>query len=384
MLLRQLQKNIVSSLQTFPVCGIIGSRQVGKSTLAKMLCDSLTQNSIYLDLERDSDLRKLEEPELYLAQFKEQLIVIDEIQRKPDLFPLIRSLVDEWNRNGCFLILGSASPALLQQSSESLAGRIIYHELSPFLYQEISREMSDTLWLRGGYPRSFLAESADASFTWRWAFLRTVLERDIPQLGKRIPSTTLQRFLEMTAHLHGNEWNASKISKSLGVSPPSTRMYIDLFVDTFFVNLLPPYFVNIKKRLVKSPKIYFRDTGILHCLLGIITYDQLLGHPSRGESWEGFVIEQLINVHSNLKGEFYFYRTFSGAEIDLVFLPFGQKPIAIEIKLSLSPKLQRGFYQAYEDIGCQKGYVIYSGEEKYPMGKDIWAIPLSRINEVFS
>lgn len=386
MIHRILEFFLLESLRNFPVCGLIGSRQVGKSTLARAIVNLRKDNSIYLDLELPSDLRKLTEPELYLQNHADKMIVIDEIQRKPDLFPLIRSLVDSWGRNGCFLVLGSASPDLIKQSSESLAGRILYTQLSPFVVQEVGSDPAtiNSLWLRGGYPRSFLAQSDHYSMQWRMAFGKTYLERDIPQLGIRVASSMLDRFWTMLAHVHGQLWNAGTIAKSLGVSSPTCRHYLDILEDTFIVRQLKPYHFNTRKRLVKSPKVYLRDSGLLHTQLGIETLEQLFSHPSAGPSWEGFIIEQIINCCPDKIGRFYFYRTAAGAEIDLLYQSRSDiPPVPIEIKLSTAPTVSRGFREAMKDLQCDRAFVVYPGEEQYPLAKNITALPVSRINTIF-
>src|SRR3990170_7595430 len=317
MIKRIIQSSIGESLKKFPVVGIVGSRQTGKTTLAKLIRQTITTKSVYLDLELPSDLNKLQSPELYLRQFSDRLIIIDEIQRMPSLFPLLRALVDRKRTAGRFLILGSASPELIRHSSESLAGRIIYHELSPFSLAEINSENIQKLWLRGGYPQSYLLRSNDDSFTWREAFIKTYLEMDIPQLGIRIPAQHLRRFWTMIAHSHGQLWNASKIAGSLGVSAPTVKSYLDILEETFIVRQIQPYHPNIKKRLIKSPKVYIRDSGLLHTLLMVKTFDDLQAHPVVGSSWEGFVIEQIAGILPE-NTPLYFYRTGAGAEIDLL------------------------------------------------------------------
>jgi predicted AAA+ superfamily ATPase len=387
MIPRLVHAAIDDALGHFPVVGLIGSRQVGKSTLARTIMNQSDKKSVYLDLELPSDLQKLREAELYLENHSDKLVIIDEIQRKPELFPLIRSLVDRWSRNGSFLILGSASPALIRQSSESLAGRILYRELSPFLTIEVGAdpETIRRLWLRGGYPRSYLADSDEASMQWRVAFGRTYLERDIPQLGIRVPSSTLDRFWTMIAHAHGQLWNASKIAQSLGISPPTCRHYLDILEETFVVRQLKPYHSNVRKRLVKSPKVYFRDSGLLHMLHGIPTIEDLFGHPVVGASWEGMVIEQIINSRPDPNGRFFFYRTATGAEIDLIYQASSARPpVAIEAKLSAAPSLTRGFWEGMKDLQCEKGYVVYSGTERYPMAKNVTALPAANLKEIFA
>jgi predicted AAA+ superfamily ATPase len=383
MLRRAIEERIISSLRQFPVVGIVGPRQVGKTTLAKSIARR-RKATTYLDLELPSDVAKLEEAELYLRGHSRSLVILDEIQRMPGLFPLIRALVDESPRRGRFLVLGSASPSLARQSAESLAGRLDYHELTPFTLPETAGEESDygNLWTRGGYPRSYLAESADASLRWRLAFIQTHLERDLPALGVRVPATMLRRFWQMLAHAHGQLWNASKMAASLGVTPPTAQHYLDILQDTFMIRELRPYHVNLKKRLVKSPKIYLRDAGLVHALLGIRSYDDLLGHPAAGASWEGFVVEQIVSSMPPSWGSF-FYRTASGAEIDLVLEPRPGRLIAIEIKRSLHPKLDRGFWSARDDLQPQKSFVVYAGSERFALRKDVLALPIFEIARIW-
>lgn len=331
MLARKLENIIWEALDRFPVVGLIGARQVGKTTLARALTDRLPGKSLYLDLERPSDLAKLADPEFFLEQHAGELVVLDEIQRRPEIFPVLRALVDADRRNGRFLVLGSASPDLLRQSSESLAGRIIYHELPPLRIGEVAASPDGwrTLWCRGGLPQSYLAPSDHVSLEWRQAFVTTYLERDLPVLGFRTPATTLRRFWQMLAHSNGQLWNASKIAGSLGVSAPAVRHYLDLLEDTFMVRQLQPYHANLKKRQTKSPKAYVRDSGLLHAILGLETMDAILGHPSAGSSFEGWVIEQVVSVLPASWHPF-FYRTTAGAEIDLVLAgPDGSPAVAL-------------------------------------------------------
>ncbi len=380
MIERKLQEAVVSSLKTYPVVGILGSRQVGKTTLAKTIRDVSRPDAVYLDLELPSDINKLRDAELYLRQFENTLVIVDEIQRMPSLFPLIRALVDQNRIGGRFLILGSASPELLRRSSESLAGRIIYHELGPLSLKETGADRFQQLLLRGGYPNSFLAENDDESFVWRDSYIKTYLEMDLPQLDIRIPSVQLRRFWTMLAHCHGQLWNASKIAGSLGVSAPTVRRYLDILDETFVVRQLPPYYANTKKRVIKSPKVYIRDSGLNHALLRIRTFEDLMGHPSVGASWEGFVIEQIAALLPP-NSELYFYRTNAGAEIDLLYLDHENKPVPVEIKYSLSPSVSRGFWNAYEDLSCQRGYVVYPGKEMYPLGRNVSVLPLEKLVE---
>ncbi len=378
---RSIQGSVEASLKKYPVVGIVGSRQAGKTTLAKMIRKGISKKVIYLDLELPSDLNKLHDPELYLAQFTDSLVIIDEIQRLPSLFPLIRALVDKKRIGGRFLILGSASPELIKRSSESLAGRIIYHELSPFTIHETGHKNIQQLWLRGGYPLSYLAGSAEDSFQWRESFIKTYLEMDIPQLGIRVPSAQLRRFWTMVAHSHGHLWNASQIAGSLGVSAPTVRSYLDILEETFVVRRLQPYYVNIKKRLIKSPKAYIRDSGILHSLLRIEDLDDLMGNPAVGRSWEGFVIEQIIGLLPE-GWSYFFYRTGAGAEIDLLLVDKKNRPIAVEVKYSASPKAERGFWNALEDLSCRKAFIVYPGEETYRSGKNTVTLSIKKLHNI--
>jgi len=382
MINRQIREHIERSLNQYPVVGILGPRQIGKTTLAKTITEHCTKKVVYLDLELPSDLNKLHDPELYLSQFFDALVIIDEIQRMPSLFPLLRALVDKRRISGRFLILGSASPDLIRHASESLAGRIIYHELSPFHLNETGYDYVQNLWLRGGFPLSYLAQDEE-SFIWREAFIKTYLEMDIPQLGFKIPSFQMRRFWTMLAHSHGQLWNASHLAKSLGISAPTVRMYLDILEETFVVRRLQPYHMNIKKRLIKSPKVYIRDSGLLHALLSIRTLDDLQSHPSVGSSWEGFVIEQIIGFMENSQ-QVYFYRTNAGAEIDLLLFDRKNRPIAVEIKYSASPKVEKGYWIAYEDLSCKKGFIVYPGNESYPLGKNVLALPLSELESILA
>lgn len=381
MITRRIEDRIIELLSRFPVVGVVGARQVGKTTLAKAIAMRLGAASVYLDLERPSDLAKLSDPELYLRTNEAKLVILDEIQRRPDLFPVLRSLADEGERNGRFLVLGSASPSLTRQASESLAGRVVYDELSPFSFDELgaSENVVLPLWSRGGFPRSYLATSEAASSEWREAFMRTYLERDIPSLGIRVSATTLGRFWQMIAHLHGQLWNASKIAAALGVSAPTVKGYLDLLQDTFVLRQLQPYFPNAKKRLIKSPKVYLRDSGILHALLRVTSLDDLFGHPCAGASWEGWVIEQILSL-APPNWRPWFYRTSAGAEIDLLLERTGARPpLAFEIKLSTEPSVSRGFWSALSDLGLGKGYVVCMAREEFPIGKNAVALPVTAL-----
>jgi len=375
---RTIQQTIEERLLQFPAVAILGARQCGKTTLAKQLVGRHPQ-AVYLDLERPSEQRKLQDPELYFeaqrARLEEPLFCLDEIQRVPELFPVLRGVIDEGKRNGQFLILGSASRDLIKQSSESLAGRIVFLDLSPFLVSEVDVDDLGSLirlWLRGGFPRSYLASSDESSYAWRESFVRTFLERDLPQLGFNIPAATLHRLWSMLAHNHGHLLNSSKLGTSLGVSHTTLRFYVELLTQTFMVRLLEPLEANVKKRLVKSPKVYLRDPGILHTLLGIEDHDDLLGHPVYGASWEGFVIENVIASLPSWEPSF--YRTASGAEIDLV-LSRGRRRIALECKASTAPKMTRGFHNSLEDLGIEEAWVIAPVNEAYPMKETVTVAP---------
>ena len=375
---RFITGGIKQKLQNIPAIVILGPRQCGKSTLAKAIISEIA-DAVYLDLERPSDINKLRDAEAFFDLNANKLICLDEIQRVPELFPILRGVIDENKRNGQFIILGSASPNLIKQSSETLAGRISYFELTPFLFKEVSEDNHFSklrkVWLRGGFPRSYLASDEKGSFEWRVDFIRTFLERDIPQIGFRIPAKTLERFWKMCAHLHGQILNSSKLGESLGLSHHTVRSYVDLFDQTFVLRVLRPYEPNLKKRLVKSPKIYVRDTGLLHALLGIEDHNDLLGHPVYGASWEGFVIENILSLLPNWTASF--YRTSSGSEIDLI-LEKGTRRIAVECKVSTSPGLNRGFWNAMNDLKFQEAWIIAPVKDTYPAEKGVMVAPLQK------
>ncbi|AYD04199.1 ATP-binding protein [Neorhizobium sp. NCHU2750] len=378
MIKRRIRSQLAELLDTSSAVALLGPRQVGKTTMALEIAES--RPAIYLDLESDADRAKLAEPELYLAQHEDKLVILDEVQRLPDLFQNLRGLIDRarraGRRNGQFLLLGSASIDLLKQSGETLAGRIAYLEMHPVDGLEVGPQELDTLWLRGGFPDSLLAADDRASLRWRQDFIRTYLERDIPQLGPRIPAETLRRFWTMLAHHQSGLLNAADLARSLGVDGKTVASYLDLLVDLLLVRRLEPWHANAGKRLVKSPKIYVRDSGITHALLGIGSGEQLLGHPIAGASWEAFVIETLIAA-APAGTTANFYRSSAGAEIDLLLTLPGRRPFAIEIKRSLAPKLEKGFYLACEDLQPEKRIVIYPGSETYPAKNDVSVMPLA-------
>ena len=359
-------------LENNPAVALLGARQVGKSTLAEVLLKQFPA-AIYLDLERPADANKLTDPEAFFTSFRQSLICLDEIQRLPDIFPVLRGLIDRNKRNARFLLLGSASRDLIRQSSESLAGRLSYLEITPFQQAEVAAIDPAIHWLRGGYPRSILAGDDEASFQWREDYIRTFLERDIPQLGFQIPANTMGRLWQMLAHSHGQVLNASKLAASMGVSPHTIRKYIDLLEQTFMLRVLLPYAGNTKKRLIKSPKVYLRDSGILHALLGIENTQELFGNPVYGASWEGYVIENIVTQLPRWKASF--FRTSNGAEMDLV-LEKGTKRIAIEIKSSTSPVLSKGFWTSIETIQPDETYIIAPVDSRYPLAENVSVLPL--------
>jgi predicted AAA+ superfamily ATPase len=376
---RLLIRKLAASVRSLPVTAIIGPRQCGKSTLAKSFNASIPR-TLHLDLEKPSDLAMLRDPEGFFSSNRGILICLDEIQRVPELFPLMRSEVDETGKNGRFLLLGSASPELLRQGSESLAGRIRWLELTPFLLPEIAPDPDSSIvrrfWLRGGFPRSWLASTNRESFEWRKDFIRALLERDIPQLGARIPAKTMERFLQMCAHVHGQIFNSSMLGESLGVSHHTARSYLDLLQQTWHVRVLPPFSGNMRKRLVKSPKIFIRDSGILHALHGIQSFNELLGHPVYGTSWEGFVVENVLSLASDWKASF--YRASSGTEIDLL-LEKGKHRIAVECKASSAPSMTKGHYVALRDLEATEAWIIAPVREPYPVGEKTTVSPLNSL-----
>ena len=385
MISRLVASRLQDLLNSFPAVALLGPRQAGKTSLALALADELAGQAVYLDLELPSDRAKLSDAELYLSVHENRLVILDEIHRMPGIFQTLRSLIDRRRRKGIrtkqFLLLGSASMDLLQQSAESLAGRIAYLELTPFTAAEIEAlgtPAKDRLWVRGGFPDSFLAAADAASFQWRLAFVQTYLERDIPALGPRVPAETLRRFWQMLAHNQGQMLNAARLAAGLGVSGQTVARYLDLLVDLLLVRRLQPWTSNAAKRLVRSPKVYVRDSGLVHALLGIPGQEPLLGHPIVGPSWEGFVVENLV-VAAPPGAKAWFYRTSAGAEIDLLLEWGPKRRWAIEVKRSLSPHPSKGFHLACEDVNATRRLVVYPGVERYRLDAATEALPLSAL-----
>lgn len=383
MLERWITKRLEKSISRNPAVALLGARQVGKTTLSKAII-AKDMESIYLDLERPRDRAKLKDPEAFLEENGNKLIILDEIQRAPDLFMVLRGVIDNNRQQGRnasqFLLLGSASMDLLRQSSESLAGRISYVEMNGINILEIEPEKQNikNLWLRGGFPRSYLAEDDEASMDWLEDLIQTYMERDVPQMGFDVSAQTLRRLWTMLAHLQGETINASKLATNLELRRAKVNDYIDILTGLLLVRRVEPWYENVKKRLVKSPRYYVRDSGVLHRLLGIGSYDALLSNPILGKSWEGFVIE---NIHSVLPrlAEIYFYRTSAGAEIDLVIKMPNAEVWAVEIKHGVAPKLGKHFNQTCEDVGATRKYVVYGGDDEFPIGNDVRMISLPKL-----
>ena len=374
---RHLQALLAEELQLSPAVALLGPRQVGKTTLALEVARDIPH--IYLDLESERDRSKLAQSELYLESHLDKLVILDEVHRAPSLFPVLRGLIDQARRmgraSGQYLLLGSASLNVLQQSSETLAGRIAYLELTPLNVMEVGQDSVEPLWLRGGFPQSLSAPSDARSLRWRENFISTYLERDIPQFGPRIAAETLRRFWTMLAHHQGGMLNVAHLSRNLGVDVKTVQSYIDLLCDLLLVRRLAPWHTNTGKRLVKAPKVYVRDSGLVHALLNIETKETLLSHMVVGASWEGFCIETLLAcAPKGVTG--YFYRTGGGAEIDLLLTWPGGELWAIEIKRSSAPKVERGFHSACDDLNPSQKWVVYPGQESYPISADIQAISL--------
>ena len=382
MIERWVTNRLIKSISRYPAVALLGVRQVGKTTLARVLAEDM--KSVYLDLEFPKDLARLKDPTTFLESHSDKLIILDEIQHMPDIFLVLRGLIDQnrWKgRNaGQFLILGSASMDLLRQSSESLAGRISYIEMTGLNIMETgdSRKDIQNLWMRGGFPDSYLAEDNEMFIDWLENLIKTYLERDIPQLGFQIPATRLRRLWTMLAHLQGETVNYSKLATNLEIDSKTVSNYIDILTDLLLVRRIEPWHANVKKRLIKSPRFYVRDSGVLHRLLGIDSYNMLLSNPILGKSWEGFVIE---NIHSVIPSfaETYFYRTAAGAEVDLVIKMPNSEIWAVEIKFGVAPKLGKHFSQTCNDVGATHKFVVYCGDDEFPIGDNIRMISLPKI-----
>ncbi len=393
MIERHLFSLALDALADSPAIALLGPRQTGKTTLALRISQHCEQaglggrlcGSVYLDLESPSDRQKLTDAEAYLLQHTDKLVVLDEVQQMPELFQVLRGLIDQGRRQGLsagrFLLLGSASGELLRQSSESLAGRVTYMELPPLQPTEVQANEQETLWLRGGFPNSFLAPSLPKSLAWRQNLIKTYLERDIPSFGARVPAETLRRLWTMLAHQQGGLLDVSQLGKNLMLDSKTVLRYLDMLVDLMLLRRLEPWHSNRGKRLVKSPKLYVRDSGLLHALLGIGTQDALLSHPVVGNSWEGFVLESLLNA-APLNTSSGFYRSSNGAEVDVLLDIPGQGLWAIEIKRGMTSKPKRGFYNACEDVQPIKRWLVYPGSETFPVGDDVHMIGLRGITEL--
>lgn len=364
-------------LDRFPVVGIVGARQVGKTTLASRISGRWQGATTFFDLENPLDLAQLEDPMLALRSLT-GLVVIDEVQHRPDLFPVLRVLADRPQGAARFLVLGSASPGLLRQSSESLAGRIAYHHLGGLMVDEVGEERLDRLWVRGGFPRSFLAPSDEESAEWRREFVRTFLERDLPQLGSQVPAVTVRRFWTMLAHVHGERWNASEFARSFGVSDSTVRRYLNLLTQTFVVRQLPPWYANLSKRQVRTPKVFVADSGLLHTLLNLTDRESLLAHPKVGGSWEGFALQVVVERLGARPEECYFWAAHAGAEVDL-FIARGRVRIGFEMKRTTAPRTTRSMHTAVEDLGLDRLEVVHAGDATFPLSERIRAVALARV-----
>jgi predicted AAA+ superfamily ATPase len=372
-------QTVTETLGRHPVVALVGARQVGKTTLARQVAATSDGTTAWFDLEDPRDVARLAEPMLALEPLR-GLVVLDEIQRRPDLFPVLRVLADRPDNPTRFLVLGSASPDLLRQSSESLAGRIAYLEIGGFSLDEVGADAAETLWLRGGFPRSFLASGEAASVEWRQQFVRTFLERDLPQLGITIPSATLRRFWTMLAHYHGQVWNASEFARAFGVADTTVRRYLEALVATFVVRQLLPWSENLGKRQVKAPKVYIADSGLLHRLLGLDTLKALEGHPKVGASWEGFLLGEVVQRLAVQPDQCWFWRTHAGAELDLLVIR-GRERLGFEFKRTVAPALTPSMRSALQDLKLDRLDVIHAGGETFPLGPRVRAVAASRLLE---
>ncbi len=363
----------------FPVLGIVGPRQVGKTTLARLLSKKINKESVFLDLENPRDISKLTDPLLFFENNQDKCIIIDEVQMKKELFPIIRAVIDQKREPGRFILLGSASPELIRDASESLAGRIYYKELTPFHFQEIKDVISyQKHWLNGGYPEALLTESKTKSVRWRRSFIQTYIERDLPLLGLQSKISDMQRLVRMISHIHGNQLSYQTLSKSMGLTGPTIKKQIDFLEHAYIVRLLEPFYHNIGKRLVKSPKIYLRDTGLLHSLLEVERFEDLFGNPVIGNSWEGYVIEQIYAVLPE-SYTLNYYRTQQGAELDLVICKNLKPVIGIEIKFNSSPKFSVGNEISLKDLGLNKCFIVVPEVERYYLKDSIEVISVSEL-----
>ena len=369
---------LTTAVQRSPVTALLGPRQCGKTTLSRQLATQ--KQSTLFDLESIPDQRRLQNPELVLGSLS-GLVILDEIQIMPELFQVLRVLVDRPENQAKYLILGSASPTLIKSASESLAGRVEFIELSGFDLYEVGTSNRNTLWLRGGFPLAYLANTLDDSLAWREGFIRTFLERDIPQLGINIPSIAMRRFWTMLAHYHGQTWNASELARSMGLSDKTVRSYLDILTGTFMVRQLQPWFENLGKRQVKSPKVYFRDSGLLHSLLGITDETSLLGHPKSGASWEGFAIEQVLQALRPAQA--YFWSTYSGPELDLMFFQEGKR-FGVEVKFNEAPNITASMRTTVKDLSLEHLWIVYPGKDEYPMDKNITTLPLTAVESMMT
>ena len=366
---------VKKAISRSPIVALLGPRQCGKTTLARMICDH--QPSTYFDLESQTDLRRLVNPEMILASLQD-LVVIDEIQTKPDLFATLRVVVDKPENKCHFLILGSASPHIIRRVSETLAGRVEFVDMAGFDVSELGMKSWKQLWTRGGFPRSFLARNDQDSFVWREGFIRTFLQRDIPQLGINIPAPAMRRFWTMLAHYHGQMWNASRIGSALGINDKTARSYLDILTQTYMIHQLQPWHENIQKRQVKSPKIYFRDTGLLHSLLDLRDFYTVTGHPQVGASWEGFAMEQIIRKTN--PSQVYYWATYSGAELDMFMIVNGKR-YGIEFKFNEAPDKTKSMAIAIESLKLDKLLIVYPGEKCWPVNETISVCPIDRVEE---
>ncbi len=386
---RTIEPAVERRLESQAAVVLLGPRQVGKTTLARRIADARGEAAIYLDLERPADLRRLDDADAYLRAQQGKLVVIDEIHRAPGLFAVLRGVIDENRRRGYrtgqFLLLGSASIDLMRQASETLAGRVAYLDIAPLTAAEAAGAGydSDAVWVRGGFPESLLARNDGTSLRWRLDFIRSYLERDVPMFAPRMPAPTIGRLWTMLANGQGSLLNQARLASGLGVSAPAVGRYIDLLIDLQLVRRLSPWSSNLGKRLVRSPKIYVRDSGVLHALLEIETRNQLIGHPVVGPSWEGFVIENLIAAAGD-RWTPYFYRTEDGAEIDLLLERAGRPAVAVEVKRASAPDAGKGFRQAAEALKVKRRYVVYPGDERYSMGGNVTATPVGDLADALS